>query len=149
MHRLQPAETLQWSSTTGSHPVLRPRNEDFDAAQGNKTRVPCAERDALPTRTAQNQKVSFRAELVRERVVEKVGVVVGRGPGETSGGRHAEQKAERPEPAGQNSPWTLSIAMIGVDRAPCSSVRYSLSPAVWILNCGPSLDGPWLEQLES
>ena len=58
----------------------------------------------------------------------QVGVVVGRGLGETSGGRHAEQKAERPEPAGQNSPWTLSIAMIGVDRAPCSSVQVQSQP---------------------
>ena len=46
----------------------RPRHGKITAASGNNTRVPCAKRDVLPTRTAHNQRVSDRAENCGERV---------------------------------------------------------------------------------
>ena len=50
-----PLLSPQWSSTTRPKTlVLRPRHDKITAAQGNKTRVPCAERDELPTCTAQD-----------------------------------------------------------------------------------------------
>ena len=65
--------------------------------------------------------------------------------GRPMGGRHAEQNADSPEPAGQNSPWTISIAMIGVGRAPCSSVQVQSQPGSMDFELRPltgwSLDG--------
>ena len=46
----------------------RPRHGKITAASGNNTRVPCAKRDVLPTRTAHNQRVSDRAENCGEMV---------------------------------------------------------------------------------
>ena len=53
-----------WSSSSASSPatLLRPRHGKITAASGSNTRVPCAKRDVLPIRTAQNQRVSDRAE---------------------------------------------------------------------------------------
>ena len=66
-----------WSSSSAASPatLLRPRNGKITAASGSNIRVPCAKRDVLPICTAQNQRISDRADNCGERVA--VGVARG------------------------------------------------------------------------
>ena len=80
--------------------VLRTRHGKITAASGSNARVPCAERDVLPIRTTQNQRVSDRA----ENCGKKVAVGVARrgdmwGPMEDDA--QGATRADSPDPAGQ------------------------------------------------
>ena len=84
-----------WSSSSAASPatLLRPRHGKITAASGSNTRVPCAKRDVLPIRTAQNQRVSDRADNCGKRVA--VGVARGRMAGAYSQNRWTRTRSLR------------------------------------------------------